>query len=391
MGSNKIREYLFAGKRAVWAVFPSDVGFLRFFYVGMIIWVSLFTAIYAATNYTGEGIRFLTAPLGDFSLGGGMTPEDTLYLLLTTGIIMLLVLLYVLIFIINKPNFSWFELQVVGSLKLKRWDYFILCFGLLLFIGNLWFGESFNFYHLFVFLSAAGATGINLFSKQELDAVVPDSSPEPVTAPEAAETSAALENAAERSYAWKSLAGSFNVDISLSLEEVKKRREQNKNEHIQKPADFADRVEKGLSADVHRLVAEIAGLLEKRDARCVARLDTLLQFVHQFQYISDEDSKGGEYARFPIETLYDEEGDCDCFAILAAALFKLHGYSAALIFSQNHCMAGVGIPENIEIPGNWVEDSEGRKYFVCEATGRGWRIGELSDEHDFAVEEVITV
>ena len=109
-----------------------------------------------------------------------------------------------------------------------------------------------------------------------------------------------------------------------------------------------------------------------------------------FVYTLDEDSTGhSEYARFPVETLVDKTGDCECFSILLAAFLKAHGHKTALVYTNGHCMAGVEIPGEIELPGLWVTDGEGVRYFLCEATGSGWQVGQpASDDPVERVEPV---
>lgn len=121
-----------------------------------------------------------------------------------------------------------------------------------------------------------------------------------------------------------------------------------------------------------------------------------LAFTRQFHYASDKDTTGQpEYFRYPIEMLWDEIGDCDCHAILAATLLRCLGFDVILLaldFSDanvGHLAVGVAGADDMPADDNYYEDpATGVRYFYCEATppsGRAtdepgyieWRVGRL--------------
>lgn len=96
-----------------------------------------------------------------------------------------------------------------------------------------------------------------------------------------------------------------------------------------------------------------------------------------------------EYVRFPIESLFDQEGDCDCYAALAYKIFKSLnlgpddvkyavadvvgvGKHAFLLVKQDGVLPLSPNIETFNIPGL------SGKYAFCEATTRGWNIGSNS-------------
>ena len=96
-----------------------------------------------------------------------------------------------------------------------------------------------------------------------------------------------------------------------------------------------------------------------------------------------------EYVRFPIESLFDQEGDCDCYAALAFKIFKSLnlgaddvkyaiadvvgvGKHAFLLVKQDGVLPLAPNIETLSIPGL------SGKYAFCEATTRGWDIGSNS-------------
>jgi len=118
------------------------------------------------------------------------------------------------------------------------------------------------------------------------------------------------------------------------------------------------------------------------------RVNYLMSFVHQFPYSLDQESIGiSEYARFPIETLYDKTGDCECLAILLAALIHRMDIAPVSIIKivQSHIVgpdtshAGVGVINNKDnsIRGTYIK-YHGKRYYFCEAADIKAKAGELS-------------
>lgn len=119
----------------------------------------------------------------------------------------------------------------------------------------------------------------------------------------------------------------------------------------------------------------------------------ILDFVQEpnIRYLSDQESTetgGGEYARFPVETLFDKHGDCDCKAVLAAALFRNAGYKVAYVISDNHAAVAVACPpewlkvnnaDYLRRENQALVDKEGAFYYFCETTGDSFRIGDYGE------------
>lgn len=108
----------------------------------------------------------------------------------------------------------------------------------------------------------------------------------------------------------------------------------------------------------------------------------VLSFVQQAITYEREE---GEYPRYPVETLADEAGDCEDYAILGAAILKHMGYEVALLFVPGHAALGVAGSEGV--PGTYVEHN-GLRYYYCEMTAEGWQIGEIPQKYNVADVEV---
>jgi transglutaminase-like putative cysteine protease len=113
----------------------------------------------------------------------------------------------------------------------------------------------------------------------------------------------------------------------------------------------------------------------------VERANFVLSFVQTIEYVTDEDSvQQVEYWRYPVETLYDHEGDCEDKSFLYASLMEALGYDAVILIFSDHAAAGISINE---AKGSYYSLS-GTKYYYCETTGTGWEIGDMPDEYDSA-------
>ena len=100
----------------------------------------------------------------------------------------------------------------------------------------------------------------------------------------------------------------------------------------------------------------------------------VLRFVQSLQYTYDNvTTPRNEYWRFPVETLVDETGDCEDTAILYASLMEALGYDAVLVLLPSH--AAVGIAGNNYT--GFYYSYDGVRYYYCETTSMGWRVGDV--------------
>ncbi len=103
----------------------------------------------------------------------------------------------------------------------------------------------------------------------------------------------------------------------------------------------------------------------------------VLAFVQSINYNSDLNTTGHEeYPRFPIETLVDQTGDCDCKAILYATLILSLGDGAVFINPTDHLAVGV-LGDGLH-GTYWPYNNQ--TYYYAETTGVGFTIGQLPDE-----------
>ncbi len=116
-----------------------------------------------------------------------------------------------------------------------------------------------------------------------------------------------------------------------------------------------------------------------------------LMIVHQIPY---EESAPQKY---PVETIVENEGDCDLFSFIAASIMMAGGLDVVLLLyeTQNHMTVGVSLShEPYDARSDvYYYSYEGKQYYVGECTGgdwrNGWRVGELPDMLNGAPARVI--
>jgi len=107
----------------------------------------------------------------------------------------------------------------------------------------------------------------------------------------------------------------------------------------------------------------------------------VLMIVHQIPYVESDPQK------YPVETIVENEGDCDLLSLIAASIMNAGGLDVVLLLLKDydHMMVGVHLPESPNDARTQVcfYEYEEKKYYVAEATGgnweTGWRVGECHE------------
>lgn len=121
----------------------------------------------------------------------------------------------------------------------------------------------------------------------------------------------------------------------------------------------------------------------------------VVTMVQQMPYWADSLFGIEDYTNFPVETLYNNGGDCEDKAILAAALLKRLGFDVKLIFletiDKKRSHIAIGVPLTTPLDGGAYWDFRDNNYYYIETTYPGWQIGELPNEWENAMGIVIDV
>ena len=123
-------------------------------------------------------------------------------------------------------------------------------------------------------------------------------------------------------------------------------------------------------------------------------VNAVLMIVHQISYEVVDD---GQY---PVETVFENEGDCDLLSCVAASLTISQGFDTVLFYyeHESHMNVGVNLPSapgDARTPVTYV-DHDGTRYYMAECTGgedwqNGWRVGECPPELKDAQLTVVTL
>jgi polyhydroxyalkanoate synthesis regulator phasin len=141
--------------------------------------------------------------------------------------------------------------------------------------------------------------------------------------------------------------------------------------------------------DTHMIIDELAETFtatadnenfdDTETVNYVAAFTQSLPFAEDYVY-----GTWDEQPRYPLETLFDREGDCGDTSILTAAVLDAMGYDTALIFFEEARHAAVGVANAGKVYGDHYTHNE-TKYFYLETTNDGWELGvkppSLESEH----------
>lgn len=170
------------------------------------------------------------------------------------------------------------------------------------------------------------------------------------------------------SWRYPSYGAEYSINLQISYYDYNyfnsKRRFYNYTEYATDSADVG-----GLTAlaDELRNMAARSGYTSAYD---IAGFITA--FVQSIEYMDDMATKGvAEYPKYPIETLFEQGGDCEDKAVLLAKLLKLLGYGSVLLVSSDHMAVG------LQTSGSGNLSYDGADYYYIETTEPGWRVGEV--------------
>ena len=124
-----------------------------------------------------------------------------------------------------------------------------------------------------------------------------------------------------------------------------------------------------------KYVIELASVLGEMSAGMtdIQRMNFILAFVQYIEYQSDDVFMGyEEYWKYPVETLFDQGGDCEDTSILLSAIAEAMGYNTCLLLFPGHMAMGVDLGDGV---GSFVSYGN-HKFSYCETTATGYSVGD---------------
>ena len=172
--------------------------------------------------------------------------------------------------------------------------------------------------------------------------------------------------------------GTMQIDISIDSEMYKHYRGLGRYYGIDDyPNYINDENNKAIIAEIVRVIRDMANNYSYSDAAVVREIAKFVQDTIEYQYDSDTVGED-EYPRYPIETLYERQGDCEDTSILMAALLKELGYEVGFLHLPGHLAVALRTADNYS--GGAYYEINGHRYLYIESTGSGWNIGDIPED-----------
>jgi len=108
----------------------------------------------------------------------------------------------------------------------------------------------------------------------------------------------------------------------------------------------------------------------------------VLMIVHQIPYVETLPAK------YPVETMVENKGDCDLLSYIAASIMKAGGLDVVLLYYENKAHMNIGVSLS-HMPYDardkvYSVSYDDVEYYIAECTGgnwqKGWRVGECPDD-----------
>ncbi|GEM_PF-3032253 len=183
-------------------------------------------------------------------------------------------------------------------------------------------------------------------------------------------------------YTWKFNGQTYSLDINISVSAYQQYRDDPTQRYaytIEEAVSMCGDYVTPYDPVIHDL-AEVLGNYSATFSE-LKTANFVLSFVQSIEYVEDESSVSrDEYWRFPVETLYEEVGDCEDKAFLYASIMEAMGFDAVILLFDGHAAAGISAAK---ATGSYYE-YDGIEYFYCETTALGWKVGDIPDEYGSA-------
>ena len=138
--------------------------------------------------------------------------------------------------------------------------------------------------------------------------------------------------------------------------------------------------------EIDQLVSCFKNLQSQHNWDSYTQASNVLAFVQSFiPYRRDIETKNvSDYARFPLETLWDRVGDCEDVAILCGALLSRLGFKVALLRYPGHLAFGVQTSKGNGLQHLINDPKYPVSYYYGESTSRDWRLGQIPEDYLWA-------
>ena len=193
-----------------------------------------------------------------------------------------------------------------------------------------------------------------------------------------------------RTFEWKYDKHTYTIELDIDYDDLQYARDlYPASKRCQDSSHVRDKTFVTWSYTDEVMAPYMAELVEKlctefnknyKTANEVDLLGFLLSFTQYIEYQSDEEYMGvEEYWKFPLETLYDQGGDCEDTSILFIAL----AHECRSVYSMNYKVALQLLPGHmagaVKISSSIKASTNPSGYIYGETTVIGYSLGEIPD------------
>lgn len=205
-------------------------------------------------------------------------------------------------------------------------------------------------------------------------------SPQPVTDQLGAADEASRGNQVKRQFNWqfeRVTSEPFIGFFDIICDDRRYRMFKDKNpfrETIPSVHNYKQFVSGGITDEVAQVAENLISISNEQGFSNFEEIANALSFVQAIPLRRGGKSNGKPYFRYPLETLFEQEGDGVSKAILLAAILKTMNYDLLILESTAEVAVAVAGAEGI--PGRFLEH-HGRRYFYCVNAESGQKIGQI--------------
>lgn len=113
-----------------------------------------------------------------------------------------------------------------------------------------------------------------------------------------------------------------------------------------------------------------------------------LSFVQSLSYVEDSFIGYDEYPKYPVETFFEKNGDCEDTSYLAASIIDAMDIGSAIIILPGHMAVGVWM--DCETPG-YSYNVRDRCYYYAETTSEGYGLGDIPPDYVNTMATVVEI
>jgi len=143
-----------------------------------------------------------------------------------------------------------------------------------------------------------------------------------------------------------------------------------------KPRGSAESVEYITSDDP--FIKKIAKKISEGAKGDIGDIWLAVSFVQNLPYVDDIFTGYNETPKYPVETFFEKNGDCEDMSYLAASIIDAMGYGVVLVLLPGHM--AIGIYMDCDTPGTYYK-VDGKCYYYVETTSNDFAPGEIPDRY----------